>query len=177
MPAETQLPWRRYLFSTNHKVIAVQYLLTGVCFLAVGGFMALLIRWQLAYPWQPVPIVGKLLFPASGGAIVPEVYSTLFTMHGSIMVFFAITPILLGSLGNFVIPLEIGARDMAFPRLNLLSYWFLVVGSLLMLISLHVPGGGASSGWTVYAPLSASTEVNPGWGQDLFILGLAMDAV
>ena len=169
--------WRRYLWSTNHKVIAVQYLLTGLVFLAVGGLMALLIRWQLAYPWQPVPVIGQWLFRESGGAVSPEAYPMLFTMHGGIMVFFAVTPILLGALGNFVIPLEIGSRDMAFPRVNMLSYWFLFAGSALLVSSFFVPGGAAGSGWTIYAPLSASTEVSPGWGQDLFILGLALDAV
>ena len=178
MSPQVALPWwRRCVFSTNHKVIAVQYLFTGVVFLAIGGVMALLIRWQLAYPWEPVPVIGKFLFSESGGAVSPELYATLFTMHGGIMVFFAITPIILGALGNFVIPLEVGARDMAFPKLNMVSYWSLFLGSVLLLVSLHVPGGGASSGWTVYAPLSASQTVNPGWGQDLFILALALDAV
>ena len=178
MTTETRLPfWRRYIFSTNHKVIAVQYLFTGITFLALGGLMALLIRWQLAYPWQPVPFIGKLLFAGSGGAVTPEAYPMLFTMHGGIMVFFAITPILLGALGNYTIPLEVGARDMAFPKLNMLSYWFLFVGSSILLVSFLVPGGAAGFGWTIYAPLSASTEVLPGWGQDLFILGLALDAV
>ncbi|MBI3322992.1 MAG: cbb3-type cytochrome c oxidase subunit I [Candidatus Omnitrophica bacterium] len=169
--------WRRCLFSTNHKVIAIQYLITGIFFLAFGGLMALLIRWQLAYPWQPVPLIGKFLFPESGGVVTPEAYPMLFTMHGGIMVFFAITPILLGALGNYTIPLEVGARDMAFPRLNMLSYWFLFVGSSILLASFFVPGGAAGFGWTIYAPLSSSTEVSPGWGQDLFILGLALDAV
>ena len=155
----------------------MQYLITGMFFLAFGGLMALLIRWQLAYPWQPVPFIGRWLFPESAGAVTPEIYPVLFTMHGGIMVFFAVTPILLGALGNYVIPLEVGTHDMAFPKLNMLSYWFLVVGSVLLLVSFVVPGGAAGSGWTMYAPLSASTEVNPGWGQDLFILGLAMDAV
>jgi cytochrome c oxidase subunit 1 len=104
-------------------------------------------------------------------------YPALFTMHGAVMVFFAITPILLGAMGNYIIPLEVGARDMAFPRLNMLSYWFLFLGSALMVASFFVPEGPAGFGWTVYAPLSSSTEVLPGWGQDLFILGLALDAV
>lgn len=169
--------WRRYVFSTDHKVIGIQYLLTGLGFLVIGLFLAMLMRWQLAYPWQPVPLIGKLIFSESGGAVTPEAYNTLFTMHGLIMVFFAITPIVIGALGNYTIPLEVGARDMAFPRLNMLSYWFLALGSAIILASFFVPGGAAGFGWTVYAPLSASTEVTPGWGQDLFILGLALDAV
>lgn len=165
------------IFSTDHKTIAIQYLVTGLCFLAIGFSLALLMRWQLAYPWQPIPFIGRLLFPASGGSVTPEAYPMLFTMHGGIMVFFAITPILLGALGNYTIPLEIGARDMAFPRLNMLSYWFLFAGSLLILASFFVPGGAAGYGWTIYAPLSTATQVLPGLGQDLFILGIVLDAV
>ncbi len=167
----------KWLFSTHHKVIALQYLFTGIFWLAFGGVMALLIRWQLAYPWQPIPLIGKLLFPDSGGAVTPEAYPMLFTMHGGIMVFFAITPILLGALGNYTIPLEVGARDMAFPRLNMISYWLLFAGGILMLVSFFVPEGAAGFGWTIYTPLSSSIEASPGWGQDLFILGLALDAV
>jgi cytochrome c oxidase subunit 1 len=168
---------RRYIFSTNHKVVAIQYLINGLFFLGMGGFMALLIRWQVAHPWQPVPFIGKLLFPESGGAVSPEAYTMLFTNHGTIMVFFAITPILIGTFGNYLIPLEVGARDMAFPTVNMLSYWFLFLGSVLLLASFFVPGGAAGTGWTVYPPMSSSPKVYPGWGQDLFILGLALDAV
>lgn len=168
---------KRYIFSTNHKIIAKQYLFTGLLFLAVGGMMAFIIRWQLAHPWQPVPVIGPWLFPDSGGAVMPEIYTKLFTAHGGIMVFFAITPILLGALGNYTIPLEVGARDMAFPRLNMVSYWMLFAGSLLVIASLFVPGGTADAGWTLYPPLSSSTKVTPGWGLDLFVLGLALDAV
>jgi len=168
---------RKYIFSTDHKIIAVQYLLTGLVFLAFGGLMVFIIRWQLAYPWQPIPVIGPIMFGASGGIVLPEVYSMLFTMHGGIMVFFAVTPIILGALGNFTIPLEIGAQDMAFPRLNMLSYWSLFLGSILIIVSFFVPGGAAGSGWTIYAPLSASLKTSPGWGQDLFILGLTFDAV
>lgn len=168
---------RRYIFSTNHKVIAIQYLIAGIFFLAFGGLMALMIRWQLAFPWKPVPVVGSILFGGSGGVITPQGYNMLFTLHGGIMVFFAITPILLGAMGNFLIPLQAGARDMAFPRVNMLSFWFLVLGGALIILSLFLPEGAAQFGWTIYAPLSASTEFTPGWGQDLFILGLALDAV
>ncbi len=168
---------RRYIFSTNHKVVALQYLINGLFFLGMGGIMALIIRWQVAHPWQPVPLLGNLIFRESNGAVSPEVYTMLFTNHGTIMVFFAITPILIGTFGNYLIPLEVGARDMAFPTVNMLSYWFLFLGSVSLLASFFVPGGAAGTGWTVYAPLSSSTGVTPGWGQDLFILGLALDAV
>ncbi len=168
---------RRYIFSTNHKVVGLQYMLSGFFFLLMGGVMALIIRWQVAHPWKPVPLIGNFLFGESGGAVTPEIYTMLFTNHGTIMVFFAITPILIGAFGNYLIPLEVGARDMAFPTVNMLSFWFLFVGSVILLASFFVPGGAAGTGWTVYAPLSSSTVATPGWGQDLFILGLALDAV
>lgn len=168
---------RKYLFSTDHKMIAVQYLVTGLLFLAFGGSMAWLIRLQLAHPWQPIPIIGSWLFSETGGILAPEVYPKLFTMHGGIMVFFAVTPILIGALGNFTIPLEIGAKDMAFPRLNMISYWALFLGAILIVASYFVPGGAADAGWTLYTPLSSSLKVSPHWGVDLFILGLALDAV
>ncbi len=168
---------RKYIFSTNHKVVAIQYLINGLFFLAMGGVMAMIIRWQLAHPWQEIPLIGRLVFPLSDGAVTPESYPMLFTLHGTIMVFFAITPILIGVFGNYLIPLEVGARDMAFPTVNMLSFWFLFLGSVILLASFFVPGGSAGSGWTVYPPLSSSTQVSPGWGQDLFILGLALDAV
>jgi cytochrome c oxidase subunit 1 len=168
---------RRYIFSTNHKVVAIQYLINGLFFLAFGGIMALIIRWQVAHPWEPVPLIGKLIFPASGGAVTPEAYPMLFTLHGTIMVFFAVTPLLIGVFGNYLIPLEVGARDMAFPTVNMLSFWFLFLGSVILLISMFVPGGTAVTGWTIYPPLSSSLKITPSWGQDLFILGLALDAV
>jgi cytochrome c oxidase subunit 1 len=167
----------KYVFSTNHKTIAVQYLITGLIFLAVGGVMAFLIRWQLAYPWQPIPIIGPILFPETMGAVMPEVYPMLFTMHGGIMVFFAVTPIILGALGNYTIPLEIGARDMALPRLNMISYWSLFIGSIFIAVSFFLPGGAAGTGWTIYPPLSSSLKTSPGFGSDFFILGLVFDAV
>ncbi|MFN0118470.1 MAG: cbb3-type cytochrome c oxidase subunit I [Elusimicrobiota bacterium] len=169
--------FRKYVFSTDHKYIALQYLFTGLIFLVLGGVLALLIRWQLAHPWQPIPFLGKFIFQESGGGVSPEAYPMLFTMHGGIMVFFAVTPILIGAMGNYIIPLEIGAKDMAFPKVNMLSYWFYLVGSVILIASFLVPGGAAGFGWTIYAPLSTSAKVLPGWGQDLFILGLALDAV
>ena len=122
-PAPTSFIWK-YIFSTDHKVIAKQYLFNGLFFLLLAGIFALLIRWQLAYPFEPIPLVGGLF--SDDGAMLPEHYTKLFTNHGALMIFFAITPIVIGAFGNFAIPLQIGAPDMAFPRLNMYSYWVLV---------------------------------------------------
>jgi cytochrome c oxidase subunit 1 len=159
--------WRTYIFSTDHKMIAKQYLWLGLVMALVGGFTAYLMRWQLAWPETSV---------AGWGYIEPEFYNALVTMHGTIMVFFVAMPILLGAFGNFLIPLMIGARDMAFPRLNLMSFWTVLVASLVLLASFFVPGGAASAGWTAYAPLSARpiyTGVT--WGLNLWILALALE--
>ena len=161
----------KYIFSTDHKVIAKQFLWTGLFMMAVGGFMSMLIRWNLAYPGQPVPIVGAFLFPRSGGVIPPDSYAMMFTMHGTIMIFWAITPILIGCFGNLLIPLQIGARDMAFPFLNLLSYWVFFLATFVLCLSFFVPGGAAASGWTAYPPLSGLLGM-PGWGQTLWILAI-----
>jgi cytochrome c oxidase subunit 1 len=159
--------WRTYLFSTDHKTIGKQYLSLGLFMTIVGGFLAYVMRWQLAYPDTEVP---------GWGFVGPEFYNVLVTMHGTTMVFFVAMPILLGAFGNFLIPLMIGARDMAFPRLNMLSFWTLFVGTLVLLASFFVPGGAASAGWTGYPPLSAKaiyTGVN--WGLNLWILAHAIE--
>ncbi len=159
--------WRTYVFSTDHKTIGKQYLALGLFWAIVGGFLAYLMRWQLAFPDTEVP---------GWGFIGPEFYNMLVTMHGTIMVFFVAMPILLGAFGNFLIPLMIGARDMAFPRLNMLSVWTFALASLVLLISFFVPGGAASAGWTGYPPLSAKpiyTGVE--WGLNLWILALAIE--
>ena len=161
----------KYIFSFDHKMIAIQYLFGGLFFLLMGGLMALMIRWQLAYPYEPIPIIGRILFPDNGGALRPEVYNMLFTLHGTIMVFFALTPIVTGTFGNFAIPLQIGARDMAMPWLNMLSFWFFLVGGLILLCSALAPGGAAAGGWTSYPPLSGRVA-QPGLGQTLWILSL-----
>ena len=118
---------RKYVFSMDHKVIAKQFVWYGLFFLALGGVMAMMIRWQIASPGVPFPVLGELVWPRSGGVMPPQAYSSFFTMHGTIMIFFAITPILIGAFGNFCIPLMIGARDMAFPTLNMLSFWTMMV--------------------------------------------------
>lgn len=168
--------WKKYVFSTNHKMIGKQYMVTSLFFLFVGGFLAMLMRWQIAYPWQPVPIVGNLLWPDSGGSMPPEFYIMLVTMHGTIMVFFVVAPLLVGGFGNYLIPLQIGARDMAFPVLNMLSYWIFATSGCVVLLSLFVSGGAAAAGWTVYPPLSILKEAVPGsgTGQDMWVLALTL---
>src|SRR5262245_25246813 len=159
----------RYVFSTDHKYIAKQFLWAGLLFLLFGGILAMAIRWQWAYPGQEVPAVGKLLLPRSGGVITPAAYQSIFTMHGLIMIFFAITPILIGCFGNLTIPLMIGARDMAFPKLNMLSFWNLLTSQILILVSFGVQLGSAAAGWTTYPPISGNVGT-PGWGQTLVVL-------
>ncbi len=166
--------WRKYVFSTDHKMIGRQFLFLGLFMMVVGGLAALMVRWQLAWPetavpgfkWVPEPYMFE-------GIIGPDFYNTLFTMHATIMIFFVIVPILVGAFGNFLIPLMIGTRDMAFPRLNMASFWTGVVAGIVMLSSFFVHAGAAASGWTAYVPLSAKpiwTGVD--WGQDLWIIAL-----
>ena len=168
--------WRKYVFSTNHKMIGKQYMVTSIFFLFVGGFLAMLMRWQIAFPWEPIPLIGALLFPDSGGAMPPEFYIMLVTIHGTIMVFFVVAPLLVGGFGNFLIPLQIGARDMAFPVLNMVSYWVFFLSGAVLLFSFFVAGGAAAGGWTVYPPLSILQEAVPGSGRgmDLWVLALVL---
>ncbi|MBI2895071.1 MAG: cbb3-type cytochrome c oxidase subunit I [Deltaproteobacteria bacterium] len=168
--------WRRRVFSTDHKVIARQFLWSGLVFLAIGGLLAMAIRWQWAYPGEAIPLVGRTVLPRSGGVIGPATYTSLFTMHGLIMIFFAITPILIGAFGNFCIPLMIGARDMAFPKLNMLSFWTFLVSQGLIIASFFVPLGPAAAGWTTYPPLSTNAGT-PGPGQTLVVLAVFVTGV
>jgi cytochrome c oxidase subunit 1 len=167
---------KRYIFSFDHKVIAKQFLWAGFLFLAFGGALAFLIRWQWAYPGQPVPVLGSLFLSNSGGIVTPAAYNTIFTMHGLIMIFFAITPLMIGAFGNFCIPLMIGARDMAFPLLNCLSFWVFVLSQVLVLISFGVEMGSAGAGWTTYAPLSGNAGM-PGLGQTLVVAAIFVTGV
>jgi cytochrome c oxidase subunit 1 len=161
----------KYVFSFDHKVIGKQFLWYGIFGLAVGGIMALLIRWTLAYPGVPFPVLGNMLFPHTDGVVPPDTYAMLFTLHGTIMIFYAITPILIGAFGNFCIPLMIGARDMAFPLLNLLSFHVAVLSFVILLASLFYPLGGAAGGWTSYPTLSTLIG-SPGAGQTLWALAI-----
>ncbi|EQC49671.1 cbb3-type cytochrome c oxidase subunit I [Bacteriovorax sp. DB6_IX] len=161
----------KYIFSYDHKVIGKQFLWYGILFLGIGGIMALMIRWTLAFPGQAFPIIGNFLFPETGGVVPPDTYAMLFTMHGTIMIFYAITPILIGAFGNFLIPLQIGARDMVFPLLNMLSFWLAFVSGVILLASLFTPLGAAAGGWTSYPTLSTLIG-SPGAGQTLWTLAL-----
>src|SRR5687767_828381 len=169
---EHQVPFlRKYVFSTDHKWIGIQYAVTALTFLLLGFSMMLLMRYQLAWPGKPFPMwIAKFLGAtnAPGGIMLPEFYNQLGAMHGTVMVFLAIVPLAVGAFGNYVVPLQIGAPDMAFPKLNMMSYWVYLPGGLLMLFSFLVPGGAANSGWTSYPPLS----VIAGQGQTIWILGM-----
>ncbi len=161
----------KYVFSFDHKVIGKQFLWYGIAFLGIGGMMAMMIRWTLAFPGEPFPVIGQFLFPQTGGVVPPDTYAMLFTLHGTIMIFYAITPILIGAFGNFCIPLLIGARDMVFPTLNMLSFWLAFVSAILLLASLFTPLGGAAGGWVSYPTLSTLIG-SPGIGQTLWCLAL-----
>ncbi|HXG53322.1 MAG TPA: cbb3-type cytochrome c oxidase subunit I [candidate division Zixibacteria bacterium] len=166
--------WRTYVFSTDHKMIGRQFLFLGLFMLVIGGLLAMMVRWQLAWPETPVPGLGAIPEPYTyGGIIPPQTYNALFTMHATIMIFFVVMPIMVGAFGNFLIPLMIGTRDMAFPRLNMLSFWVGALSGAVMLASFFVPGGPAAGGWTAYATLSAKESyTGVGWGQDLWIISL-----
>ncbi len=147
--------WRKYVFSVDHKVIGIQYAITGLLFLLFGFTLMMIMRFQLAYPGRPIPLIGGWLGAANapGGIMLPEFYNQLGAMHGTIMVFLGVVPLAVGGFGNFVMPLQIGAPDMAFPKLNMVSYWVYFLGGVVMLVSFVLPGGAANSGWTSYAPL------------------------
>jgi cytochrome c oxidase subunit 1 len=174
--------WRKYIFSTDHKVIGIQYGFTGLFFLLFGFSLMMLMRWQLAYPGHALPVIGKWLPHIFGpntmpdGKMTPDFYNSLGAMHGTIMVFLGIVPLAFAAFGNFVVPLQIGAPDMAFPKVNMASYWAVFVGGIIMLTSFFVPGGAAKSGWTSYTPLAGIADAGPGHnpvfnGQTLWLIG------
>ncbi|HTR64109.1 MAG TPA: cbb3-type cytochrome c oxidase subunit I [Candidatus Binataceae bacterium] len=158
---------RRHIFSVDHKVIAKQYMLLSAVMAIIGGGSSYLIRWQLAWPETSIP---------GWGPIGPDQYNALITMHGTVMVFFVAMPLLLGGFGNYLIPLMVGADDMAFPRLNAMSFWTLFLASSVLVASFFVPQGPAAAGWTSYVPLS-DNPVYTGvtWGQNLWILAVALE--
>ncbi len=167
----------KYVFSQDHKMIAKQFLITGMTWAIIGGLMSVLFRLQLGYPDQTFPWLEDILGRwAKGGKITAENYYALVTMHGTVLVFFVLTGGLSGTFANFLIPLQCGARDMASPFMNMLSYWFFFGGSVVMLSSLFIQTGPFSGGWTAYPPLSALGDASPGskTGMDLWITAMAM---
>ncbi|MCC5929820.1 MAG: cbb3-type cytochrome c oxidase subunit I [Cyclobacteriaceae bacterium] len=156
----------KYVFTTDHKTIAKQFLITGIFWAIIGGLMSLIFRLQLGFPDMQLdwlrPFLGKWITDA--GKLDPEFYLALVTMHGTIMVFFVLTAGLSGTFANFLIPLQIGARDMASGFMNMLSYWFFFVSSVIMFVSLFIETGPASGGWVVYPPLSALPQAVSGSG-------------
>jgi cytochrome c oxidase subunit 1 len=174
---------QKYVFSTDHKVIGIQFLITTILMLMVGGALALAVRWQLAFPWESMPLIGRVfgLFHGEGGQISPEFYTMLFTMHASVMIFLVIIPVLAGAFGNFLIPLQIGADDMAFPVLNMLSYWFMWPAMFCFGVSFVASGptAGPGNGWTSYPVLSDLAAAAPGSGaaQTWWLFGLTLVGV
>ncbi|MGY8783176.1 MAG: cytochrome c oxidase subunit I [Fidelibacterota bacterium] len=158
--------FQKYVWSVDHKVIGIQYGVTSLLFLLFGFFLMMVMRYQLAYPETPIPIVGWF-FSESNGIMLPENYNTLGAMHGTIMIFLGVVPLAVGAFGNYLVPLQIGAPDMAFPKLNAASYWSYFVGGVIMLASFFTPEGAARSGWTSYPPLSIFES-----GQTMWLCGM-----
>lgn len=166
--------WQKYVFSTDHKTIGLQYGFAALLFMLFGFTLMILMRWQLAFPGKELPILGHLISKVlghttmPGGVMTSEFYNALGAMHGTIMVFLGVVPLGVSAFGNYFVPLQIGAVDMAFPKLNMASFWVFATGGVIMLASFFVPGGAAHSGWTSYPPLSEFATQ----GQTWWILGM-----
>jgi cytochrome c oxidase subunit I len=169
--------WQTYVFSQDHKMIGRQFLFLGLFMMMIGGLLAMMVRWELAWPETAVPGLSFIPEPYMySGVIPPQTYNALFTMHATIMIFFVVMPIMVGCFGNFLIPLMIGAGDMAFPKLNMLSFWVGAVSGVVLLTSFFVPGGPAAAGWTSYATLSARPQyTGVDWGQNLWNIALLIN--
>ncbi|MCP4806246.1 MAG: cytochrome c oxidase subunit I [Proteobacteria bacterium] len=161
---------RKYVFSEDHKVIGLQYMFTGMFMGLFGGFLAYIIRSQLADPGSAV---------AGFGEVSNVDYNAMVTMHGTIMVFWVAMPVLVAGFGNYLIPLLIGADDMAFPKLNMASYWVFALSTVVIIASFFVPGGASGTGWTTYPPLSANSMYSAGvdWGINFWILAVALEFI
>jgi len=175
--------WQKYIFSTDHKMIGLQYGITALLFLLFGFFLMMMMRWSIAYPDEPIPSWMSWVFSdtwkgrwLTDGKVTGETYNMFGAMHGTIMVFLGVVPLGFGAFGNYVTPLQIGAPDMAFPKLNCASYWLYAVGGIMMCGSFFLESGSAKSGWTNYPPLSAfadSQHPNQFFtGQTQWLLGL-----
>lgn len=170
----------KYIFSQDHKMIGKQFLITGMFWALLGGFFSVIFRLQLGFPDARFPWMEELLGQwAKGGQLQPEAYYALVTMHGTVLVFFVLTAGLSGTFSNILIPLQVGARDMASPFMNMLSYWFFFTASIVMISSIFVQTGPFSGGWTAYPPLSALGDASPGSkvGMDLWLISMALFVV
>jgi cytochrome c oxidase subunit 1 len=161
--------WSHYVFSTDHKMIAMQYMFTGMFMALIGGFMAYAFRMQNGFPGMDVP---------GFGLVSPNEYNALVTNHGTIMIFWVAMPVLIAAFGNYLIPLMIGCDDMVFPRINRLSYQIFLLSAVVIVASLFVPGGGFAGAWTAYPPLSAKSAYNlTGLGATLWLVAVALEFV
>src|ERR1700732_515533 len=169
---------RKHVFSLDHKVIGKQYYGLALVAVFVGMILSWLMRIHLGWPNWPIPGLDKLsAVGAPGGVMTPEYYLSLMTMHGTIMVFFVLTNAPFAAFGNYLLPIKIGAEDMAFPRFNMMSFWITLVAFLVMIAAFFVADGPPISGWTAYAPLSAiGKDAGPGleWGQNLWAISIAL---
>ncbi len=175
--SEPQSFIRKCVFSLDHKVIGIQYIVTGFVMAIVGGLLSLLIRLQLGWPTTLWPILETLMPNAyQSGVMSPEFYLAAVTMHGTIMAFFFVSYVLVSGFGNYLVPLQVGAKDMAFPLLNMLSYWIGLLSAIVMILAFFVEGGAAAAGWTAYPPLSAIATAVPGsgLGQTVWLLSMAL---
>jgi cytochrome c oxidase subunit 1 len=179
--------WSKYIFSTDHKVIGIQYGLTALSFLLFGFGLMLMMRWSIAHPMKALPFLGTLMHAVCGDtmapavkdaagvimgyAISPELYNAFGAMHGTIMVFLGVVPLAFAAFGNYVVPLMIGAPDMCFPRVNMASYHAFFLGGVVMLVSFFIPGGAAQAGWTSYSPLATTIPTN---GQAFWLVGMVL---
>ena len=165
----------KYIFSTDHKTIGKQFLTLGMIWAIIGGGMSVLFRVQLGWPDETFPFLEQIFSTwFTDGKLNPEAYYSLVTMHGTIMVFFVLTASLSGTFANVLLPLQIGARDMASPLMNALSFWIFALASVVMFSSLFLPTGAPSAGWTIYPPLSALPQASPGSGTGMTVWLFAM---
>ena len=172
----------KYVFSSDHKVIGIQYGIGGLLFLLIGFMLIIGMRWQIAKPGEPIPIIGAVLEHVyahnnagepifKNGVMSEDAYNQFGAMHGTIMVFMGIVPLAFAAFGNYVVPLQIGAPDMAFPRVNMASFWAFFAGAVVMTVSFFIPGGAAQAGWTSYSPLAT---VIPTDGQSYWLIGMVL---
>jgi len=161
--------WSKYVFSTDHKMIAMQYMFTGMAMALIGGFFAYVFRMQLAFPGSEVPF---------WGIVTPAQYNALITNHGAIMIFWVAMPVLIAAFGNFLIPLMIGCDDMVFPRINRLSYQIFLLSALVLIASFLVENGGFGGAWTAYPPLSAKSQYSlTPLGSSMWLVAVALEFV